>query len=352
MISTLLNTRGTRAKRRVSVTAALAATAALGLALAGCTAGTNPSSTSTTGTGGSASGISIVVMGGATNDPFWSTVKNGGQAAAAGVEKAGGKVTFLAMPNYNNFNADAAKLVANILAQKPSAAVIPDWAPEAQNANIKAITDAGIPVFIYNTGADQVKAVGATAYVGSNDYSSGKLAGETFAKQGSKHALCVNTLPGTATAEARCKGLSDGASAEGGKATTLSLPSSQFGDPTAIAQAIKGAVLQDPTVDAIFTISQGDADSAASGLSQASATDKVKLGSTDFNTAALGRISKGTQLFAIDQQGYAQGYYAVAAAFQFAAYGIALPGDLLTGPAIIDKANVDKATAGVKAGAR
>jgi ABC-type sugar transport system, periplasmic component len=353
MKSTLLDTLSANPKRR-NAAVAVATAAIATLALAGCSAGTTPNPSGSSGANsGDAKGISIVVMGGATDDPFWSTVKRGGEAAAKAVEAAGGTVTFLAMPNYDNFNADAAKLVSNIDALAPSAAVIPDWAPDAQNDAIKAITAKGIPVFLYNTGIDEVENVGAQAYIGSDDYESGKLAGQTFAADGAKHAVCVNTLPGTTNADARCRGVKEGAEPGGAKYTELALPTSQFGDPTAVAQAIKGALLQDTTIDAIFTPGQADTNAAASGIDQAGLTGKVRLGGQNFDTESLDRIKSGAQLFAIDQQGFSQGYYGVSAAFQLAAYGIQLPqSPLLTGPALIDASNVESALAGAQAGVR
>ena len=83
--------------RSVKIVATLAATA---LALSGI----NASAANAAGT--SAKGIHIVVMGGAPNDSFWSTVKNGTMDAALAVKNAGGKVTVVSMPNYDNFNAD------------------------------------------------------------------------------------------------------------------------------------------------------------------------------------------------------------------------------------------------------
>ena len=123
--------------------------------------------------------------------------------------------------------------------------------------------------------------------------------------------MCVNTLPGATNTASRCKGINDGIAKSGGKSTELPLPSSNFGDPTAIAQAIKAAILKDTTVDGMVTISAGDADAVASGIDQASATGKIKLGSFDMNDRASRRIKAGTQLFAIDQQPYWQGYLAV-----------------------------------------
>lgn len=355
MKSTLLSTASSSPKRRLAAATALVSTALVGLVLAGCTAsGTaDPDTTSAAGSDGSGEGITVAIMGGAPDDPFWSTVKRGAESAAKAVEAAGGTVTFVSMPNYDNFNADAAKLVANMLAMDPSAVVIPNWSPEAQNENITAISDAGIPVIIYNSGQGSVEEVGAQIYIGSDDYVAGVAGGEKFAEEGAQNIVCVNTLPGTTNSEARCAGVIEGAESGGATATALNLPSSQFGDPSAVTQAIKGALLNDPTIDALITIGTTDADSAAGAIEQAGSAGEVQLGTFDVSEASLDRIAGGTQLFSIDQQPFAQGYYAVSNAFQLAAYGIYLPeSPLLTGPALITADNVDLAIAGTELGVR
>lgn len=353
MNSTLLNTASSNPKRRLTTATALVTTALVGLALTGCTAGGTADNTDASGGDGGGKGINIAIMGGAPDDPFWSTVKRGAESAAEAVEAAGGKVTFVSMPNYDNFNADAAKLVANMRGMDPSAVIVPNWSPEAQNENIKAISDAGIPVIVYNAGQDSVEDVGARIYIGSDDHVAGVAGGETFAEEGAQNIVCVNTLPGTTNSEARCAGVIEGAESGGSSAKALNLPSSQFGDPSAITQAIKGALLNDPSIDALITIGTTDADSAAGAIEQAGAAGKVQLGTFDVSEASLDRIKGGKQLFSIDQQPFAQGYYAVSNAFQLAAYGIYLPqSPLLTGPALITADNVELAISGTKLGVR
>ena len=69
--------------------------------------------------------------------------------------------------------------------------------------------------------------------------------------------------------------------------------------------------------------------------------------------AALKRIKDGTQLFAIDQQPYLQGYLAVSLLNGLVNYGLDLPTKpVLTGPGIVNAANVDATLAGASAGVR
>ena len=335
------------------------------LALAGCQGGGTPqasqpaaqpgaSSSAGGNTGGNtgASGpATIYVIGGKSDDPFWSKVKSGAEDAGKAIN---GKVVWLGPQDYNNLGPDAAKLQQTALSQKATAVVGPDWVPSAQDAAWKQITSAGVPVVMYNSGGAQAaKNVGALTYVGVDEYTSGQAGGKWFGDNGVKNVLCVNTLPGSTNTEDRCKGVADGISASGGKSTQLPLASSNFGNPTAVSQAIKAALLKDKTIDGVVTISTVDADSAYSAMQQADLTSKVKLGTFDTNTAQLTRIKAGQEAFAIDQQGYLQGYYGVAMAYQYATYGFKIPMDTLpTGPTLITAQNVDTAIAGANAGVR
>ncbi|MFC8667975.1 MULTISPECIES: sugar ABC transporter substrate-binding protein [Streptomyces] len=352
---------GRRLSRRALTAVSVLAVAAT--ALTGCTSGKATDdgagkSTATAGGGAAANKgngkNSIYVIGGKPDDPFWSAIKRGGEDAADLVKAGGGKVTFLGPQNYDNLGPDAAKLTLTAISQSPSAILVPDWVPENQDAAIKQAVAKGIPVFIYNSGgAEAAKRVGGVKYIGSDDYVAGKAGGVKFAEEGAKNILCVNTVPGSANQEARCKGIKDGAKSKGSSSKQLPLPSSNFGNPSAVTQAIKGALLQDSSIDALVTIGVQDADSAAAAIEQAKAGDKVELGTFDLSQSQLDRIKDGKQLFAIDQQPYLQGFYAVSMANQYLSYGVLPPQNpLLTGPLLVVKDNVDKAIAGTKAGVR
>lgn len=301
-----------------------------------------------------AAGAKIFVIGGKADDPFWSRVKKGADDAALVVKASGGSVTWLGPQNYDNLGPDAAKLIRTALSQKPDAIVGPDWVPEAMDAAFKEVVAAGVPLIIYNAGGmDAAKRLGAQNFVGSDEYIAGSGGGEYFSKHGSKNVLCVNTLPGANNTEARCKGVADGIAKAGGKSSQLPLPSSSFGNPTAVAQAIKAALQKDKSIDGVITISAGDATSAAAGISQAGLIKTVKLGTFDMDPSNLQRIKDGTQLFCIDQQPYMQGYLAVSLLNGYVQYGLKVPtAPILTGPGIVEAANVAATIAGAAAGAR
>ncbi|WP_251454037.1 sugar ABC transporter substrate-binding protein [Microbacterium sp. Marseille-Q6648] len=341
-------------RKRARLLAGAAAIAAATFILSACTGGGGGSSSdSDSGDDNSAAGVKIVVIGGG-GDPFFSTVQRGVDAAAESVKAAGGEVSYLALKNYDNLGPDTAQLTKTAIAQKPSAIAVPDWVPDAQDDAIKEAVAAGIPVVIYNAGdIDKAEELGAMTYIGTDDHLAGVAAGETFLDAGSKNVICVNTVPGSANLEARCAGVKEGMESGGGASESLNLPSTAFGNQTAVTQAIKSAIQQDDTIDGIITIGVTDSESADAAVTQAGAEGRVKLVSFDVATAVLERIQSGKQYAAIDQQPYAQGYYAVSALFQFAAYGIELPTKpILTGPLVITSENVDAALKGAEAGTR
>ena len=306
------------------------------------------------GTAALAEGVTIAVVGGKADDPFFAKVKKGIDDATLVVEAHGGSVNYLMLQNYDNIGGDAANLVRTAISQGASVIAVPNWVPDSQDEAIKAALDAGIPVMLYNSGGgDKARELGAINYIGNEEYPAGLAAGGYFATRGFMNVICVNTVPGAQNLEDRCRGVSDGAVKEGGASSQLPLPASAFGDPTAVAEAIKATLLKDPTITGVITISAGDANSAAMAIEQAGVTGKVSLASFDMDGAGLDRIKAGTQLFAVDQQPWLQGFLAVTMADAYVNYGLAIAtAPVLTGPGIVDAANIDATLAGSGAGYR
>jgi simple sugar transport system substrate-binding protein len=308
----------------------------------------------TAATAAMADGAKIAVIGGKSDDAFFAKIKKGIDDAATVVKAHGGSVNYLQLQTYDNIGGDAANLIRTAISQHASVIAAPNWVPDSEDEAYKAATAAGIPIMLYNAGGgEKAQELGGINYVGNEEYPAGVAGGAYFAAHGAKNVICVNTVPGAGNLEARCRGVADGIAKAGGKSTELPLPASSFGNPTAVAEAIKATLLKNAKIDGVATISAGDADSAANGIQQAGRTDKVKLGSFDMNETNLDRIKDGTQLFAIDQQPWLQGFLAVSLSDAYVNYGLktATP-TILTGPGIVDASNIDATIAGAKAGYR
>lgn len=301
-----------------------------------------------------AEGTTIAVIGGKADDPFFAKVKKGIDDGTLVVQAHGGSVNYLMLQNYDNIGGDAGNLIRTAISQGASVIAAPNWVPDAEDEAYKAAIAAGIPVMLYNAGGgDKAVELGAINYIGNEEYPAGLAGGEYFSAHGQKNVICVNTVPGAQNLESRCKGVADGIAKAGGVSTQLPLPASSFGDPTAVAEAIKATLLKDATIDGLVTISAGDANSAATGIDQAGMTGKVALASFDMDEAGLTRIKDGTQLYAIDQQPWLQGFLAVTMADAYVNYGLDLATTpVLTGPGIVDASNIDATMAGAKAGYR
>lgn len=302
----------------------------------------------------SVSAANIFAIGGKPDDPFWSRVKMGAEDAGKVAASQGGSVTWLGPQNYDNLGPDAAELIRQAIDQGADAIVAPDWVPEAMDPAFKAVKDAGIPFVVYNAGGiEKADELGALNYVGAVDYKSGYAAGEYLGNAGQKDGACVNTLPGAANIEAFCNGFNDGLAAVGGKGSVLQLPATSFGDATAVAQAVRAHLLQNPSINAMFAIGDADTNATVSGIAQAGKTGQVQVCGMNFNDSILANIQAGTQACAIDQQGYQQGFFAVSILNNHVMYGTTIPTrEILTGPGVIDANNVELVIAGVKAGAR
>ena len=301
-----------------------------------------------------AEGAKIFVIGGKADDPFWSIVKCGAEDAGKVVEAEGGSVTWLAPQNYVNLGVDAAELIRQAIDQGATAIVGPDWVPDAMDPAFQAVVAAKIPLVIYNAGGiEAADRLGALNYVGAVDYKAGVAGGDYLGKAGGKSGVCINSLPGAANIEAYCKGFGDGITKAGGKAAVLPLPATAEGNVTAVAQAIKAYLLQNPDTDSVFTTANLDAIGAVQGIAQAGMTDKVKVCGVNFDQAILSQIDTGTQACAIDQQGYQQGFFAVSILNGYVNYGLTIPTrEILTGPGIVDAVNIKSTLSGAKEGTR
>lgn len=296
----------------------------------------------------------IFVVGGKPDDTFWSIVKRGAEDAGKVVQAEGGSVTWLGPQNYDNLGVDAAELIRQAIAQHADAIVGPDWVPEAMDPAFKAVVEAGIPLILFNAGGiESADRLGAMNYIGSDDYQNGKAAGEYFFAHDIKKLVCINTLPGAANIEAQCRGMTEGITAAGGTGESLPLPATAWGNATAIAQAVKAYLLKNPDVGGVYTVSNFDANAAINGVMQAGKAGRVQVGGLNMDETILANIKGGKQMFAIDQQGYLQGYLAVSILNAHVNYGMSVPTrQILTGPGIVDKSNVDLTLAGVKKGVR
>lgn len=295
----------------------------------------------------------IAVISGSAEDAFFNPIKRGVDDAASLIKAHGGKVTYMTVPNYDNFGPDLVGLINTAIAQNVQGIAIPVWVPDAQIPALKDAAKKGIKIMLYNTrtaGPDDQIAIN---YFGTDEKVAGVAGGQYLAKNGAKNVLCVIHVPGAVNLETRCNGVEEGAKAGGAKIARLPLPASIQSNMAAVTEAVKASLLKDPTIDAVITLNAQVSDAAAMAIEQAGSGDKVKLATFDMSTSVLDRIKSGKQAMAIDQQPYLQSFLATTLLANEIDYGMVIPTNpVLTGPAIVDSSNIAAALNGVTAGVR
>lgn len=316
-----------RSRERILLAAAVAGTIAI------TTAGCSSAATSTHSAG---KNMKIVVVSGPLSDPFFGAMKKGSEQAG---KDLGVNVQYTAPADLNNLGPDLSRLEDAAIAAHPDAIVASEFLPDAQDGSLKRITAANIPMVFMNAGPNW-QSLGAITYIGENPAAVGAQAGATFAKKGATKVLCVNHVPGNPTLEARCNGLEKAVNAAGGTTSVLNIPASQATDPTAVTNAISGALRSDPSINGVFTLGSSVAEDAVKAL--ANANPSTIVGTTDLSMNVLQDVKQGKLAFAVDQQPYLQGYDAVLAAVQDVRFGLHPVGQVDTSPLMITKDNVDQ----------
>lgn len=275
----------------------------------------------------------IVMVAGDLSDPFFGALKRGADDAARDLG-----VSYTYLPAELDA-ADLARAIESAAATNPAGLAFGDWFPETQDPLVLKLAQEGTPVVGFNSGPENWReSTGALAWVSQSDKAAGVMAGERLAQAGGRHALCVDHLPGAVLTKQRCNGLAEAMAAAGGTSSVLSIPWSDATNPAKVMQAIQGSLNANNEIDGIFALGSsiaGDAIRAAEGR-------EVRIGTVDLSTAVLEHVANGDLLFAIDQQPYLQGFYAIAILAQQIRYDLHLVGQVSTGPVAITEAEAPR----------
>ena len=275
----------------------------------------------------------------AAND-FTATVRNGAELAA---KQLGVNLQFLTNETFDMVW--MSQTLAQAVGKKPDgiATTLPDAA--ALGDSIKLAVDAGIPVVVYNGGANDFQKLGALTYVGQDNYEAGKLAGERLKAAGGTHGVCVNMEVGNVDLDDRCRGFADGFG------TVEVLGTNQ--DPVEMRDVIIAYLNKHPETDSMLGLWAGRIDPMVEAVKGADRVGKIKIATFDLSESALKDILDGTVEFGIDQQQFLQGYLPVVLLANKIRYGL-LPANkvISSGPAFVDKATASMVVDLTKQGIR
>jgi simple sugar transport system substrate-binding protein len=268
----------------------------------------------------------IVVSHGQANDPFWSVVKNGVNAAAEDTKVS---VDYRAPETFEMVA--MGQLIDAAVNQKPAGLVVSIPDASALSPSIKRAVDAGIPVISMNSGSDVAKSLGALLHVGQDEYTAGKVAGDKLREMGGKNGLCVNHEVGNVSLDERCRGFADGF-----RGQVAVLPVSN--DPTEVQAKVKAALSSNQAIDTLIALGAGTSgEPSLTAVAEAGKTGKIHVATFDLSAGFLKAVDAGEASFAIDQQQFLQGYLPVVFLANYAKYGLIPGGDVPSGPNLITK---------------
>jgi len=256
----------------------------------------------------------VAVTHGQANDPFWSVVKNGVNAAA---KDMGVSVDYRAPETFDMVS--MGQLIDAAVNQKPDGLIISIPDASALGPSIKKAVAAGIPVISINSGSDVSKELGALLHVGQDEYTAGKA------------GICVNQEVGNVSLDLRCKGFADGF---GGKVTVLPVSN----DPADVRAKVKAALSSNTAVDTVMALGAGTAgEPSLAAVEDVGMTGKINVATFDLSADFLKAVADGKAAFAIDQQQFLQGYLPVVFLANYAKYGLIPGGNVPSGPNLITK---------------
>lgn len=269
----------------------------------------------------------IVVSHGQQNDPFWSIVKAGVDAAA---KDTGADVQYRAPATFDM--PEMAKLIDNAVSAKPDGIVVSFPDASALGKSVQNAVRRGIPVISMNSGSDEYHKYGIAAHVGQTEYEAGLGAGRKMKAAGVKNALCVNHEVGNVALDLRCEGFAKGLEAK------VEVVDTGGNDPTAVRTAVSGK-LRGGNIDGMLTLGPLSALPSLRVLEEGNMLGKVKLASFDLAPETLEATRDGKMLFLIDQQPFLQGYLPIVMLVQNDRYAVIPAGVIGTGPGFVTKDN-------------
>jgi ribose transport system substrate-binding protein len=278
------------------------------LAAVGCSSGSATTSTSSTaaakveGTAGKAKKPKVAVILKTLSSPYWKYVEAGANKAFKDFNVDG---TIIG-PASESQVIEEINMMEDALNQKPDALVVAPTQPSTAIPILKKYKEKGIPVFLVDT--DVADWADKTSFIGTDNYSAGKLGGEYLAsllKAGDKVALIAGALGNSATDE-RIKGAKEALEAKGMKVVANQPADSD----KAKALAVMENILQNyPDVKGVFSANDDMALGATRALDAKGL--KVPVLGTDGNLDAIDAILAGTMAGSVAQAPFDMGYKGV-----------------------------------------
>jgi len=243
--------------------------------------------------------IALVVK--TLNNPFFIEMQQGAQQAA---DRLGATLIVQAADREVDVERQM-QIIENLIERKVSALCIaPSGSREIVPVIVKA-NQAGIPVLIIDTRADE-KALAAAGgkiatFIGSDNYDGGKLAGAFVAEKlgGKGNVAILEGIPGHETGDARLRGFKEALAAAPGLKIVASQPANWERDQG--YNVFQNILQANPEVNALFACNDLMALGAAEAIAAAGRTGKIVVVGFDAQPEARTAIAKGAMAATVAQ---------------------------------------------------
>lgn len=285
--------------------------------------------------------IRVAFVSGPLYDSFFPPLYQGAHDAAG---LLGVDLNYIPIDEHD-IEASSARTMQVAIAQNPDVIVVGSFISSVVDPYIVKAVEAGIPVYVNQSGQDTWEEMGAFGFVGQIGPDAGVVAAEHLHAAGADHILCVINVPGNPYLQAICKGLNGKIVELGGTSDNLELPTADSTDQAKVSRNIGAYTQTHPEINGIFTLNAAVATAATAAIEAAGRTGEIKVGTLEISKVALQQIHDGKIEFLINEQPYLDGFYGVLFAYHYAKFGLAPVGMVHTGPSVVDKKNVDKINA-------
>ncbi|HRI81170.1 MAG TPA: sugar ABC transporter substrate-binding protein [Opitutaceae bacterium] len=235
------------------------------------------------------------------NNPFFIEMQQGAEAAASA---AGVQLIVQAAEREVDVERQM-QIIENLIQRKVDALVVaPSGSREIVPVIVKA-NRAGIPVLVVDTRADAaaLQAAGGqtAAFIGSDNYEGGKVAGEFLVeKMGGRARIAVlEGIPGHETGDARLRGFRDAIKDSPGMVIIASQPANWERDQG--YNVFQNIMQAHPTVDAMFAASDLMALGALEAIAAAGRTGRITIVGFDALPEARAAVQRGAMAATVAQ---------------------------------------------------
>lgn len=260
--------------------------------------------------------IHVAVIGKSVH-PYWAEVELGVKKAA---EDLGVKATFF-VPQKEDIQAQVYQM-ESFIAMGVNAIAIAPSDPTAIAPTIETAISKGIPVITLDTDAPESKRL---VYIGTDNYSAGKLAGQVMSQllgsEGGEVAIGTGSLTAMNSLE-RMRGFMDGI-ADNENIVVVTKPAlCDFEDTGRAVTLVEQALLTYPNLKGFFGVYAINGPAAAKAIKTAGKVGEVLVVCFDTTAEHMQLIKEGAIAATVGQRPYMMGYKSVEVLSNMVAKGV------------------------------